>query len=141
MAETTTEIVRASELQERVVGRIAEIRNPDLFKSYNAELRLYKRRNGKREEVVRKAVGNHSVGFTVQVYDKEVFVERPARPAPIAYRYSAYGRSFGLTSHATLFGLLADPRYNRDIRPQRVDEYALAMRRGECMTCSATQSQ
>jgi hypothetical protein len=32
--------------------------------------------------------------------------------------------------YARTFGLLADPKYNRDIRPQRVNEYIEAMRAG-----------
>jgi hypothetical protein len=66
-------------------------------------------------------------GFKVQHLGQEVVVERPKRPSPLAYSYSGYDRSFGSTSHAKAYGLLADPRYNRDIRPQRVDEYAAEM--------------
>jgi hypothetical protein len=134
MTEAKTEIVCASELQERVVERIAEIRNPEPFDSYRDELRRYKRRLGKRKEVVRITSGTLSEtrerGFTVPVYDQDVFVPRPERPRPVAYGYSPYDRSMGFTSHAQAFGLLADARYNRDIRPERVAEYAEAMERG-----------
>jgi hypothetical protein len=133
MAEAKTEIVRASELQERVVERIAEIRNPELFASHKDELRRYKRRLGKREEKVYKKDFSRVRGFKVQHLGQEVFVERPERPRPPAYRYSPYDRSsgFGPSIHARVYGLLASARYNRDLRPQRVDEYHGAMLRGE----------
>jgi hypothetical protein len=41
-----------------------------------------------------------------------------------------YDRSFGFTTHADQLGVLADPRYNRDIRPHRVEEYAAEMKAG-----------
>jgi hypothetical protein len=36
----------------------------------------------------------------------------------------------GQTSHAHEYGVLASPLFNRDIRPQRVDEYTAEMRAG-----------
>jgi hypothetical protein len=134
--EVQTEVVHASELQDRVVERIAEIRNPDLFKSYTSELRRYKRRKGKREEIIKEEglslLKTTKRGFTKRVYDNaQIFVPRPERPSLNAYAYSPYSREFGSTWHAKVGGLLADPRYNRDIRPQRVEEYAATMGRGE----------
>jgi hypothetical protein len=49
---------------------------------------------------------------------------------PRTWLYSDYNRSFGFTTHAGQYGVLADPLYNRDIRPQRVEEYAGEMRAG-----------
>ena len=51
-----------------------------------------------------------------------------------AYGYSGYIRSGDISLHASQYGLLASPRYNREIRPKQVDEYAAEMRRGRWQT-------
>jgi hypothetical protein len=132
---TSTEIVRATDLRERVINRIAEIRNPELFKSYTAELGRYKRRLGKRKEITKEdgspLLATKRRGFTKRVYDNAtIFIPRPERPSPRAYGYWSYSRGGGFTTHAEVFGLLATPRYNRDIRPQRAAEYHEEMQAG-----------
>ena len=139
-ATTRTEIVRATELYERVVLRIAKIRDPESFVSYRENLRRYKRRLGKREEGIREghfsgvrgSVSQHPTvrGFMTRHLGQEVFVPRPSAPRPPAYGYSPYtGGAYG--GHAWEYGLLANPRYNRDIRPQRVEKYGKEMQAGE----------
>jgi hypothetical protein len=135
MKDPEMEIVRASQLRERVVQRIAEIRDPEPFATYKTELRRYKRRLGKKTEVTRAKrtmLGDREErGFWALAYGQDVFVARPERPSPAAYHYLAYNRSTYFTAHAKIVGLLADPRYNRDLRPERVAQYEEAMRQGE----------
>jgi hypothetical protein len=129
-----TEIVRASELGERVIRRIYEQRNPSAMSEYRQKLKKYKRRLGKREEVTatkETLLGAKEVrGFYVKVYDGRAFVERPVEPKPLAYSYGGYQRAGGMSFHAQAYGLLAGPTFNRDMRPQRVDEYADEMAAG-----------
>lgn len=132
-----TETIRASEIKERVVKRIFEIRNPDAQRNYRKELAQYKRRLGKRKEgpvTLRNDLFGQRVektGFVVETYGKQVFIERPAEPAiPNAYVQMRYDRSFGTTTHASGFGLLAESLFNRDIRELRVLEYVEEMRGG-----------
>jgi hypothetical protein len=90
---------------------------------------------GKRKEVVvnKGTFGLRATGFMARVYDQDVFVERPTRPQPRAYGYRPYQRSSlpGPGYKAQVYGLLASPTLNRDIRSQRVDEYHEAMQRGD----------
>lgn len=139
---TETEIVRASELGARVVQRIFELRNPESMPDYRATLKQYNKRRRGREEVTYDAAvatsldGEHNYGiferrqrrgYALAVHGQTVYVPRPERPVPRAWGYRSYDRSSGFTTHATEYGLLADPRFNREIRPQRVDEYAAEM--------------
>jgi|SRR5579862_1396982 len=135
VAEPHTEIVRASEIEEKVVRRILEIREPDVFKEYRKELATYKRRLGKKteSEITQKSLlgtTHLGVGFVAEAYGQKVAVLRPKEPKPRAYSYMGYDRSYGFTTHAAVNGLLSDPAYNREIRPARVDEYSEAMRAG-----------
>lgn len=129
-----TEIVRASELREKVVQRIFEIRNPEAMSDYRKELAKYKRRLGNRQEQKfhkERLLGRTKVtGFKVTHLGQEVFVQRPFPPKPPAWGYSGYDRSSGFTDHARQYGLLADALYNREIRKQRVEEYAEEMTAG-----------
>lgn len=130
-----TEVVRASEMQEKVVRRIFELKNPDAISEHREQLAKYKRRLGKRKEVTVNLKGNifstrKARGFVVQVYDEEVFVERPTEKNPCAYGRMGYDRSWGFTTYAKDYGLLADAVYNRDMRADRVDKYVGEMKAG-----------
>jgi hypothetical protein len=128
-----TEVVRASELY-RVLWRIFELRYPDAMPKYRKELARYERRLGKREEITR-TVGDffsrrNVRGFVVKLYDDDHFIQRPEPPRPTAWVHFSYDRSMGFTTHASQSGFLADPRYNREIRPTRVGEYVEVMKAG-----------
>jgi hypothetical protein len=130
-----TEVIRASELRERVIDRILNLRHPDAFPNYRTELATYKRRLRKHKEqtFVKRDIFSETkhVGFMVTHLGQEIFVERPSRPRHIAWAYHEYERSGRFASHSQQIGLLADPLYNREIRKQRLDEYEAAMRAGE----------
>jgi hypothetical protein len=128
---TKTEIVKASELYDKVVWRIFASRNEEKVRTYQAAIKTYKRRLGKRPEVTREeGFSAKKVGFYKEVFaGQKAFIERPQDPRPPAYGYFSYSRS-GWTTHARSYGVLANPRFNRDIRPQRVDEYEAEMQAG-----------
>jgi hypothetical protein len=134
-----TEVIRASELRERVIERILNLRHPEVFPNYRKELATYKRRlRGHKEVAVTKGdifSKTKHFGFLVTHLGQEIFVARPSRPRPCAWAYSSYDRHSFLgqtTSYPSKqYGLLADPLYNREIRKQRLDEYEAAMRAGE----------
>jgi hypothetical protein len=128
-----SEVVKASELREKVFRPIFDRRNPDAMPAYRKELAKYRRRLGKRQQVRVKTgfFGEYEkTGFQVEVMGAEAFIERPRSPQPIPYSYHGYDRFMGHASHARESGLLASPQLNRDIRPQRVDAYADEMRAG-----------
>jgi hypothetical protein len=129
-----TEVVLASQLQERVINYIASLRNPDAMPNYRKELARYKRRLGKRKEQQITETGllekKTRVGFVVTAYDRQMAIYRPKAPQPKAWHYIRYDRSMGFTTHAEQVGLLADAFFNRDILPGRVWEYAEEMRAG-----------
>jgi hypothetical protein len=135
---STAEVVKASELLDKVVQRIFEARHPERVSEHKKALAQYKRRLGKRKEVeaiVRPKddepfLQRRAPGFWVMKDGQPDFVERPILRIPSAYGYEGYDRSFGFTTHARGYGLLATPRYNRDIRPGRVDEYEHEMKAG-----------
>src|SRR5213075_2061363 len=96
------------------------IRRPDAIKNYEKELKKYNRRRGKRPEQAIKVpdglFGDKVVtGFVVEVYGQQVVIERPPTPRPRAYVRIGYDRSLGFTTHARTLGLLAQPRYNREL--------------------------
>lgn len=134
--KTATDIVRASQLRDRVIQRIFEIRHPDAMSNYREELAKYKKRLGKRQEkttlrpieIVPEIFWSQEVfGFQTEHMGEKVLVERPKEPNPTAWLYSGYDRSAGSVSHAREHGLLADSAYNRQIRAERVDEYRAIM--------------
>ena len=131
-----TEIVKASELESKVVQKIFEIRDPEAMPAYRAELRKYHRRRGMRSEGTFKTTlmgfdVEKKTGYQVSVHGETVVVPRPKNPSQRAYVHMTYDRSSGFTSKAQTLGLLADSLYNRDIRPERVNEYAEIMDKGE----------
>jgi hypothetical protein len=132
VSNTVTEIVRASELQAKVIDRIFELRNPSAIPEHKKALAGYTRRRGKRKEVEGNVPGQFFArkGFFVLDDGQPVLVERPELKCPPAYGYTGYDRFLGHTTHARVNGLLASPQLNRDIRPQRVDEYTAEMRAG-----------
>lgn len=135
-----TEIVHASELRDKVARRIVDLREPSRHKEYAKNLAAYKRRLGKKVEVVSR-VGTvfhegvalafrGAVGFHVVVDGKPEFVERPQLGDPpmlvhMGYTRGSYGRK------ARDLGVLPNSLYNRDLRPQRVEEYETVMRAGK----------
>lgn len=134
---TRTEIVRASEIREKVVRRLLDIREPHLEKEYRQKLREYKRRLGKRQEqTLRESFafgsGRTFQGFQVEHMGQTLTFERPEPPKPTAWIRSAYFRfSDGDSMHAHDIGLLANGgKYNRVIRETRVNEYAKEMGAG-----------
>jgi hypothetical protein len=134
-----TEIVHASQIQELVINKIRDLRDPSIMAKYREELAQYKRRLGKPKESTLKvtirgelvSTTQTRVGFTVDVYGTAVPVLRPEKPPAIAWEYHGYDRFLGFTTHAKQSGVLADSRYNRDIRPERVERYREVMEAGE----------
>lgn len=137
LGQTKMEILRASQLQSGVIQEIQNIRHPDELSTYKEELARYKRRLGKRKEVeLTDNVARLGVyirnqkrrGFSVNIYGEEVPVYRPESPRAFAWAYKPY---YGSDSPAMQLGLLANPLFNRDIRPDRVEQYREAMQAGE----------
>jgi hypothetical protein len=130
----TSEVILASQLQEKVIARIADLRGPEVMPKYRKDLAKYKRRLGKRQEgmIVQKNgfFESKKLGFLVEVYGQQVPVYRPEEPNPLAWSYTKYERFMGSAMHAKQYGLLADPQLNRDIRPGRVEEYGEEMEAG-----------
>ena len=130
-----TAMVRASELQAQVLDRIWQTREPTAVPEYRKALAHYNRRQGKRKEVQMKVSDGF---FTLQrrgfyyidAKGEAKQVVRPEEPKRLAYMYWPYDRS-GFIIHARNAGFLSDARFNRDIRPQRVEEYCQAMQAGE----------
>ena len=131
-----TSIIRGSEVYERVVLPIFEARYAEKLADYERELKRYLGRLGKREEKVFKTTSGFDLqrrvrGFQAQYMGETVTVIRPEEPKPVTWGYTGYERSFGFTTHAGDFGLLADSPTNRPMLPRRVEQYQEAMQRGE----------
>ena len=148
-----TEILKASELAEKVMRPIFETRFAEEVKAYEKALAKYNRRRAGRPEVNWSAQGTYlgiPVGEKVKTYGfitktwredveiigdgnggKVMVVARPKKPNGHAWGYSKYWRSGEDTFHARQSGLLADPKYNRDIRPAKVFEYIEIMEAGK----------
>ena len=129
---TETQVVKASELDEKVVQRIFETRNPEAMREYRKDLAKFKRRTkGKTKQIATRSniLGSEKVeGYFVKVFDQVIQIQEPKKPQPIAWQYRSYEPGLW---HAHQVGLLNDPAYNREIRLQRVLEYAASMRAGE----------
>jgi hypothetical protein len=130
-----TMIVRGSEVYERVVVPIFEHRNAEKLAAYEAELKQYLRRLGKREEKTYK-IGDtfdsrKALGFQVPYMGQTVTVLRPEKPRPLVWGYMHYERFMGSAMHANQLGLLANSPTNRPILPRRVEAYQDAMQKGE----------
>jgi hypothetical protein len=139
MSKQHTEIVHASEMQEKVVNRLLHIREPNRTKEYQTALRKYKRRIGRRQEQTFTETSLFEKrtfrGFQVEHMGQTLTFERPEPPTPLGWMRSGYSRSSiagnRFTDHAHDAGLLADGgRYNRPIRATRVNEYAKEMEAG-----------
>ena len=125
------ETVHASEMKDKVARRILDLREPNRNAEYAKELAAYKRRLGKKVEVQSSSgfLNPYRVGFFAIVEGKPEFVERPTLADPWMYFHLEYtGGTYG--SKARDIGVLTNSLYNRDIRHQRVDEYAAVMRAG-----------
>jgi len=133
-----TEITHARELRELCL-RILDARKPGTIKAYEKALKSYERelKAGGHKEITIKE--QHLFGRTVErktgynvVRENGMaeWVDRPRRPTPAAYVRTGYFRSGDYVSHATTLGLVADSLYNRDIRDERVMQYAAEMEAG-----------
>lgn len=138
-SDTQTEVVRASEIQEKVVSRLRDIRSPEVKQDYRKALKQYERRLGKRKEQTFTETAMFSKrtfqGFQVEHMGQTLTFERPAAPAAHAWSRSGYSRSsIGGDYHsfrAQEYGLLAEGgKYNRPMREARVEEYAKEMEAG-----------
>jgi hypothetical protein len=122
-------------MHEKVIQRIFEIRYPEAMPQYRAELRKYKRRLGKRQEGKitenrRPGKTDHGIGFLAEHLGQTIAVVRPKKPEPTAWCYSEGFEFMGSYNRAEQLGLLADPLFNREIRPQRVEQYTQEMLAG-----------
>jgi hypothetical protein len=149
-----TEIVRLSELRKKVIQPIFELRDPDAMPEYRKALAKYEKLRKDRPEKTRGGEarkltlsGTKTVGFDLPIFFEDgkrmyrggepasEFVPRPIPPSPNAWGYSGgYSMSFGGSKEYTSgsqHGILADPLYNREIRKQRVEEYAELMKDGK----------
>jgi hypothetical protein len=159
IAMPTMEIVRASEMPEKVFQRIWDIRTGEerrrLKEQYARELKDYNKKRGRRPEVTfsnlapvdgmdvkRFDIG----GVTVSAYrennatgyirDSSVFVPRPVAPRiedtfPIPWIYRKGWKASTGPYPARNDGLLGDAAYNREIRLQRVEQYFIEMQAGK----------
>jgi hypothetical protein len=129
-----TEVIKASELRQRVLLPVFEAAFPERMPEYRAALRAYKRRLGKREEKTFNVGGPFSKrtqrGFQVEHLGQTVTVLRPDEPTPSAFTWHGYTREYG-GMKAARGGLLAASEINREMRPARVEQYTETMRRGE----------
>ena len=104
---------------------------------YEKKLKVYLRDLGKREEAIHTTPGfmgigkgTTATGFFFTKFGQEVFVPRPESPKIKVYGHSDYSPGpYG--GRASTYGLLSRSTVNREIRHQRVADYAYAMQRGE----------
>jgi hypothetical protein len=132
-----TVVVKASDIERDVVQNIFHLRNPKAIAAWKKELAVYERERdlGGHTEVTLKMRGDDGVlrklpGYYVLQDGVPFGVARPALSIPVAYGYTGYDRSFGFTTHAGDYGILADSLYNRNIRADRVDSYIKKMEAG-----------
>lgn len=157
--EPKTEVVRASEMREKVFQRIWDIRTgqqrKDARAQYEKDLHAYEKKRGKREEVEISSdtlddnypavdcnggrIGvlrtQTAVGYFTMKDSRPQFHLRPEAPRnqddpPPACMWQRRERVNGVLRASRLTGLLANATYNRDIRPERVEEYTLEMEAG-----------
>jgi hypothetical protein len=126
-----TRVALGSELKNILQLMWLERGGQEKMANYEKDLKVYLRRLGKREEIGRLGSETNPRGFTFAKYGKMFFVGRPTKPGFRAYYHSPYDRSPLGPSHAQIYGLLANSRVNREIRPGRVADYQGAMQRGE----------
>jgi hypothetical protein len=131
-----TEIIHGSQMPE-LVRRIFEIRDPQAFPKYRKALARWERRAKGKEIHVRKGrdslFGNEPIGtfFKARAYGEDVEVFKPEPPGFVAYSHMRYRRFGDMAFPASDRGLFANATYNREMRPQRVVQYAQAMVLGE----------
>ena len=132
----TTETVRASELQERVLDRIWQTREPDAMPEYRKNLAMYKKRLGRRKEI---EIETNDM-FEKRTFRGFYFIDsdgvarvraRPEVPSRFAYGYRRYDYDRTWPIYAKNVGFLSDATYNREIRPQRVAQYRDDMEEGQ----------
>lgn len=159
MPMMSTEIVRASEMAEKVFQRIYDIRTLDDRNrqrvEYEADLKAYEKGRGKRQEIVitrsvldpsmptlpsedrviGSVINQKLIGYFKQ--DGVTFIRRPEEPK-ISDEFSTvwgfwrrHRDSVGVIHPATQRGLLANPSFNRELRMDRVDKYVVDMQQGK----------
>ena len=136
---TGTEVVHASAIDDLCL-RLLELREPGTLAKHDKELARYERdlaRGGHKEVEIKEAYGSlisrteDSLGYVIVGKDGQAQnVKRPMKPSPRAYLRMRYSRSSGYTDHARTLGLLAEPRFNRELRDDRVSQYAAEMKAG-----------
>jgi hypothetical protein len=129
--------MKASQLGQ-LLDVIYALRNPNAQAEHEAALAEYERlradapevREKKPDLLGRKIEG--ALGFYELVEGEPKFHPRPEFKRPGAWAYSGYEKGSGKwgSSYAQQYGLLTDPKFNREIRPQRVYEYADEMEAG-----------
>ncbi len=150
-----TEVVKASEMREKVFQRIWDIRTgehrAEQRKQYEREAAAYLKAKGKRQEITintatldggfeiegetwGKLADKKTIGFIKR--DGVTFVPRPVEPRiqdepPAAWAYSGRQRIGSQVFAARSHGLLADAEHNREIRPERVEQYVNEMVAGK----------
>jgi hypothetical protein len=128
-----TLILRASELHELLV-RVFEVKAQGKIRQYARDIAVYEKAIGRKNitEVERRGefVRQTFRGYWKVSNGEPEWVQRPTPPTSDVFAWSTYDRSMGFTSHAMQWGLLADPKFNREIRVSRVEEYVAEMRAG-----------
>src|SRR4051812_47707251 len=135
--EVAAQQVKASRLIT-VYSMIWYLRDPEALTKHEAEKAAYEKKAKTRKQVKhrqRTLFTNETVegdeGFWTLVDGHPVFTKQPKPPGVgTVFRHDDYDRSYGFTTHAKDYGLLADPLFNRDIRNERVEQYADEMRAG-----------
>jgi hypothetical protein len=141
-----TEIIHGSQMPE-LVRRIFEIRDPEAFPKYRKALARWERRAKGKEIHVRKGrdslFGNEPIGtfFKARAYGEDVEVFKPEPPGSVAYSHIRYRRFGDMAFPASDRGLFANATYNREMRPQRVVQYAQAMVLGDGEISCQTRSR
>lgn len=121
--------VPGSRLAAQVTRVLLDGRSPGWETERKRVVAQYTRAKGKREEV---ADEYGRTGFWRVVRGKPEFVLSPGTDggSHLIWAYFGYSRERG----ALQSGLLKESACNRDIRPERVEKYAQAMRKGEWRT-------
>jgi hypothetical protein len=130
-----TEVITASAMRDLSLS-LLELRQPGTLKAHAKALAKYERdlaAGGHKEVTAKLADGwttTTKTGYYV-IADNggPQLVERPRKPTPLAYGYRPYIRDG--YAPAGNYGLLADSKFNRDIRNDRVLDYFATMKVGQ----------
>ncbi len=145
-SSTRTEIVKASELTEKVFEPLMEIQYGHLREKYENDLATYEKllaanlKQGGVGEVEQKQDtfsyerGRLGIYFVSKETGLPQFVPRPKPPSVSIFQYNPRRKVDDIWKPAGGWGLLANPTLNREIRIDRVEKYETEMAEGKWVT-------